>query len=96
MLEFVVMVASHKIVHGCITLLVLYCLGMLWIKTVTAEFQYLVSLLYQLRKSCVCLYMGFTTTLHPVYRLKAMAAHIVCPLTGRNQSQNPEIRSIEI
>jgi len=36
MLEFVVMVAAHKIVRGCTTLLVLYCLGMLWIKTVTA------------------------------------------------------------
>jgi hypothetical protein len=86
MLEFAVMVAAHKIMHGCTILLVLYCLDMLWIKTVTAKFQYLGSLHYQLRKSCVPLYMGFTTTMHPVYCLKAMAAHIVCPLTGRNQS----------
>jgi hypothetical protein len=62
MLEFVVMVAAYKIVHGCITLLVLYCLGMLRIKTITAKFQYLGSL-------------------HPVYSFKAVAAHIVCPLT---------------
>lgn len=86
MLEFVVMVAAHKIVYGCITFMVLYCLGMRWVKTVTAKFQYLGALHYQFWKPCVHLYVGFTTTLHPVYRLKAVAAHIVCPLSGRNQS----------
>ena len=71
-LEFVVMVAGPKIVHDCITVLVLYCLRMLWIKTVTAKFQYLGSLHYQLWKSCVHLYMGFTTPLHPVYYLNTL------------------------
>jgi hypothetical protein len=35
------MVAAYKIVHGFINLLVLYPVDMLWIKTVTAKFQYL-------------------------------------------------------
>jgi hypothetical protein len=35
------MVAAHKIVHGFISLLVLYSLDMLWIETITAKFQYL-------------------------------------------------------
>lgn len=66
MLEAVVMVAAHKIVYGCIILLVVYYLVMQWIKTVTSKFWYLGALQYQFWKSCLHLYMGFTTTLHPV------------------------------